>query len=65
MTRGLGNSGNRTTGEAHHRAKLSDADVARMRRMYRPGIVSMPLLAREFGCGVSTVRDIVQYRTRP
>lgn len=51
-------------GECHQKAKLTDAEVARMRRMYRPGIVSMPLLAREFGCGLSTVRDIVTYRTR-
>lgn len=55
----------RKTGERHHRAKLTDADAAKMRRMYRPGIVSMPILAREFNCGISTVRDIVTYRTRP
>lgn len=36
----------------------------RMRRMYRPGIVGMPTLAREFNCGLSTVRDIVTYATR-
>jgi hypothetical protein len=52
-------------GECHQKEKLSDADVAKMRRMYRPGIVGMPTLAREFGCGLSTVRDIVTYRTRP
>ncbi len=51
-------------GECHQRAKLTDAEVARMRRMYRPGVVGMPTLAREFHCGLSTVRDIVTYRTR-
>ena len=52
-------------GEGHHRAKLSDEQVAKIRRMYRPGIVGYKVLADEFGCGESTVRDIVKQMTRP
>lgn len=48
----------------HHRAKLTAAEVAKMRRMYRRNLVGYRVLAQEFGCGISTVRDIVQYRTR-
>lgn len=57
-------SGHRV-GEWHPRAKLTDEQVAKMRRMYRSGTVGYKVLAEEFGCGESTVRDIVQYRTRP
>jgi hypothetical protein len=54
-------------GEFHHRAKLSDADVSEMRRLResRPYIWSYAALADKFGCGQSTVRDIVKYWTRP
>jgi len=52
-------------GEGHHRAKLSDADVGRMRAMYRPYVFGMVRLARFFCVPVSTVRDIVTYATRP
>jgi hypothetical protein len=58
-------SGNRTTGQHHHRAKLTDAQVARIRRRYIPGVVGYVVLAKEEGCSVSTVRDIVKYWTRP
>lgn len=51
-------------GQDHHRAKLSDEQVAKIRRMYRPRIVGYGELAKEFGCGASTIRDIVQYKTR-
>lgn len=52
-------------GESHHRAKLSDADVAKMRRVHAAGGAGYRILARAFRCSLSTVRDIVQYRTRP
>jgi hypothetical protein len=52
-------------GEWHGKARLTDEQVAKMRRMYKPGIVGYRLLAKEFGCGESTVRDICTYRTRP
>lgn len=56
---------NYRVGQDHHRAKLSDEQVAKIRRMYRPRIVGYETLAREFNCGASTIRDIVTYRTRP
>lgn len=53
-------------GQAHHHAKLSDEDVLDMRekRETRPWLWSYHALAKHFGCGMSTVRDIVTYKTR-
>lgn len=51
-------------GEWHQRAKLTDAQVAAMRADYAAGIGGYPALAKRYGCGISTVRDIVQFRTR-
>ena len=56
-------------GEWHHRAKLPDEAVRRMRAKYaewkvRSELKGYRLLARIFGCGVSTARDIVTLRTR-
>lgn len=48
----------------HHRAKLSFGDVKEIRRMYETGTLSYGILARVFKCGESTIRDIVQYKTR-
>lgn len=54
-------------GESHHRAKLSDAQVAEIRAAHRPGRHGhgYRVLARRFGVGESTIRDICTYRTRP
>lgn len=51
-------------GAEHPRARLSDADVERMRAMHKPGVVGYETLAREFKCGTSTARDICKNRTR-
>ncbi len=59
-------------GEDHQHAKLSDADVRRMRRDYARaerragtgGGGGYATMARLYGCGVSTARDILTYRTR-
>lgn len=50
----------------HHRAKLSDSDVIEMRQMReaKPWLWSYTALAEYFGCGTSTVRDIVKQKTR-
>lgn len=48
----------------HHRAKLSSDQVRNMRREYMAYVHGYAELARKYGCGESTVRDIVQYRTR-
>jgi len=47
-----------------HRCKLTDEQVREMRNMYLAYVRGYETLARHFNCGVSTVRDIVTYRTR-
>lgn len=51
-------------GEFHHRAKLTDEQVKRMRSAHEKGL-GYRKLSGIFQCGQSTVRDIVTYRTRP
>jgi hypothetical protein len=51
-------------GERHHRAKLSNADVKEIRRIYLAYVRGYETLARQFQCAPSTIRDIVTYRTR-
>jgi hypothetical protein len=51
-------------GESHHRAKLTDDQVRAMRAEYVPYVFSIRALARKYGCGLSTARDIVTYATR-
>jgi len=48
----------------HHRAKLSADQVRQMRAKYLAYVVGYETLAREFGCGISTARDICRYATR-
>lgn len=55
---------NHRCGKSHHNAKLTDQQVRAMRAMHVPGKVGYETLAREFGCAVSTARDICTYRTR-
>ena len=50
-------------GECLQRAKLSDAQVREIRSLHGAGW-GYVRLARRFGCGTSTVRDIVTYATR-
>ena len=56
-------SGHRV-GEHHQRAKLSDDQVKAMRAEYVPGVIGYETLAKKYGCGISTARDICTYRTR-
>ena len=51
-------------GQSHQRAKLTDAQVSEMRRIHESGEAGYRKLSAMFGCGQSTVRDIVQYVTR-
>jgi len=51
-------------GEWHQRAKLTDAQVRAIRDDYAAGRGGYLTLARQYGCGASTVRDICTYRTR-
>jgi hypothetical protein len=48
----------------HHRAKLTNEQVKQMRAEYMAYILGYGYLAKKYGCGESTVRDIVTYRTR-
>lgn len=53
----------------HHRAKLDFSQVQDMRNVYEKWKAAgankgYEALAIIFGCGVSTARDIVTYRTR-
>lgn len=51
-------------GASHQKAKLTSEQVAEMRAIYETGGKGYGFLAEIFKCGTSTVRDIVQYRTR-
>lgn len=51
-------------GEAHQNAKLSDADVEKIRDMHEEGMISYSRLAKLFGVHKSTISDICTYRKR-
>lgn len=48
----------------HHRAKLTADQVKAMRAAHVPDVVGYETLAKQFGCSVSTARDICTRRTR-
>lgn len=52
-----------TAGSRNGRAKLTEAQVAEIRRLYAVGDTSCPRLARQFGVGKSTIGYIVQNAT--
>ena len=52
-------------GEAHQKAKVSDATVRAMRSDYIPYVFGLHRIARKYGTPVSTARDICTYATRP
>lgn len=56
--------GNQAKGEAHGHAKLSNEQVRDMRELRQQYGKSYWVLARIFGCGQSTARDITKYKTR-
>lgn len=59
-------------GEDHQNARLTDAQVRRMRKDYEReasragtgGGGGYGTMAKRYGCGESTARDIITYRTR-
>jgi hypothetical protein len=51
-------------GASHQKAKLTDEQVSAMRADYEAGRGGYMALSRRYNCGISTARDIVQYRTR-
>ncbi|CAI3787473.1 hypothetical protein AHFPHNDE_01137 [Pseudomonas sp. MM227] len=58
------NHTNHRCGASHQRAKLTTEQVSAMRAEYEEGVGGYEYLAAKYGCGVSTARDIVKYRTR-
>jgi hypothetical protein len=52
-------------GEGHHRARLDDATVRRMRDRRQRNGWSYRRIADEVGCSLWTARDIVTGATRP
>ena len=48
----------------HHRAKLTNEQVRKIRQMYASGTVGYRILAKVMGCSQWTIRDIVKYWTR-
>ena len=63
ITYGVDEKGN-ALGEAHHRAKLCDADVELIRSLHEAGLASYRVLADVFNVSKETVRDIVTFRRR-
>lgn len=60
---GVDEKGN-AMGEAHHRAKLSDADVELIRDIFDEGFERQATLAKVFGVSKQTIQDIVTFRRR-
>lgn len=54
-------------GQTHPKAKLTDQQIAEIRTLHRPYIrgLGYRALAKRYGVGESTIRDICTYRTRP
>jgi hypothetical protein len=48
----------------HHRAKLPFETVKQIRAEHLAYVRGYEMLAKKFGCGASTVRDICTFRTR-
>lgn len=51
-------------GASHQHAKLTTEQVKEMRALREATGMGYSVLAAQFGCGESTARDIVTYRTR-
>jgi len=51
-------------GEFHQKARLNDKQVKAMRHDRKRHGMSYGALAAKYKCGISTVRDIVNYWTR-
>lgn len=51
-------------GESHPKVRLSDAQVREMRAKHQRDGWGYVACSKHFGCGISTARDILTYRTR-
>ena len=56
----MSNSCGQLRGEAHYRSKLTATNVVEIRTRYRPTIVTMPMLASEYGVSRSTIKAVVR-----
>lgn len=56
--------GTHTSGTNHHLAKLTDEDVAEIRRRHSLGGVTQKRLADDFGCDPSLISRIVNNKSR-
>jgi hypothetical protein len=61
---GLRKPANLPSGEAHHKAKLSDDQVRQIRQLFKPRVYAGPRLALEFGVTTFTIYSIVKHKTR-
>lgn len=52
------------SGERHHRAKLTDVDVRRMRDDYELTKLTMRAIATKWSTSIHTVRHILRYERR-
>lgn len=64
MTKIMRNDRGWRMGEMHQNARLSSEEVENMRVDREELGLSYEKLAEKYGCGISTARDIVNYRTR-
>jgi predicted DNA binding protein len=52
-----------TRGEAHHLAKLTDADVRLIRAAYASGGISQRALAEKFGVALRAIQQVIHYQS--
>jgi Autographiviridae endonuclease len=64
MERKRWHQGNTPRGSTHHLAKLTDADVVEIRRLYAAGSHSQRKLARLFGVTQASIGKIVRRESR-
>jgi len=58
------NLGGWRIGASHPKARLTDEQVREIRYQREAHNRSYGWLAQRFGCGESTIRDIIKYKTR-
>lgn len=63
ITFGVSETGHRV-GEAHHRARLSDAEVDQIRTLHEEGKMGYKKLAKEFGVSRATIQSICNFGRR-
>jgi hypothetical protein len=62
LNRGRFNVGDRT-GENNPKAKLTIADVEKIRSVHKPGVTGYATIAKQFGVAKRTIKDVILRRT--